>query len=266
MKKLLLSLSFSIAFALMMLSPVSATDAMLNSGQTLNDNVLIDIVDELNGFTPNFDDDYYYIVMYATTNLYYVYIFPKNNTFGYLLANNYTDADLYTIDKWWLYFDDNILPMKRYSYIISTKTLEYYNSLTSYDVEVTNKVLYTNLPTYVRYSYFDGSTSTQLYPIDPIIFGYTSIPSNILKGDFNEFQSGSFFDFIVSFDNWLSKSLNDLIYTDPYLVDYGSVYDYKQNGFIKFGVYLLFVIAFVVTLTFVLGFVKSAYYFVKEIF
>lgn len=73
------------------------------------------------------------------------------------------------------------------------------------------------------------------------------------------------FDFIYTFDNWLTFVLNPLM-TWVYDSSNGSYYEFLTASVIYYVAYLLFIIAFLFTVTFVFGFVKSAYYFVKEIF
>ena len=73
------------------------------------------------------------------------------------------------------------------------------------------------------------------------------------------------FDFIYTFEDWLTIFLNPLM-TWVYDPLNGTYYEFLIAFVIHVVAYLLFVIAFVMTVTFVLGFVKSAYYFVKEIF
>lgn len=73
------------------------------------------------------------------------------------------------------------------------------------------------------------------------------------------------FDFIYTFQDWLLQFLTPLL-TWVYDPVNGTYYDFQTAQVIQIVAYLLFVIAFMVVVWFVLAFVKSAYYFVKELF
>jgi hypothetical protein len=73
------------------------------------------------------------------------------------------------------------------------------------------------------------------------------------------------FDFIYSFENWLIDIFTPLFtwIFDPLN---GSYYEFITAQSVQYIAYMLFIVSFVIVIWFALGFVKSVYYFVKEIF
>ena len=74
------------------------------------------------------------------------------------------------------------------------------------------------------------------------------------------------FDFIINIQDYITTVLAPFMEAQEYLFSNGSVYEFQMLSVLYMIVYLLYIIAFIVVIWFVLGLAKSFYYIIKEFF
>lgn len=72
------------------------------------------------------------------------------------------------------------------------------------------------------------------------------------------------FDFIYSFGQWMIDYLLPILQAETYDPSKGTFYEFIISVSTQYLIYLLFIIATILVIIFVLGFIKSIYYLIRE--